>query len=90
MNDIVWLTMRRMRTPLIIMILVYSFSVFGMLAIPGQDETNSETFILLNFAKKLVLIAGTSYAGEIKKSVFSMMNYMLPFKDVLPKVKTAG
>ena len=53
-------------------------------AIPSQDETKSETFILLNFAKNLVLIAGTSYAGEIKKSVFSMMNYMLPFKDVLP------
>jgi phosphoenolpyruvate carboxykinase (ATP) len=53
-------------------------------AIPTQDETNSETFILLNFAQRLVLIAGTSYAGEIKKSVFSMMNYMLPFKDVLP------
>ena len=39
MDNIVWLTMRRMRTPLILMILVYSLSVFGMVLIPGQDET---------------------------------------------------
>ena len=39
MNNIIWLTMRRMRTPLIVMILVYSLSVFGMVLIPGQDET---------------------------------------------------
>ena len=38
MNNIIWLTMRRMRTPLIVMILVYSLSVFGMVLIPGQDE----------------------------------------------------
>ncbi|MEA3290838.1 MAG: phosphoenolpyruvate carboxykinase [Pseudomonadota bacterium] len=53
-------------------------------AIPERDQTNSETFILVDFAKRLVLIGGTSYAGEIKKSIFSMMNYVLPFKDVLP------
>ncbi len=53
-------------------------------AIPGVDSTNSETFIIINLAKKLVLIGGTSYAGEIKKSIFSVMNYLLPFKDVLP------
>lgn len=46
--------------------------------------TNSETFIVVNFAKKLVLIGGTSYAGEIKKSIFSVMNYLLPHKNVLP------
>lgn len=53
-------------------------------AIPANDGTNSETFILVNFAKKLVLIGGTSYAGEIKKSVFTIMNYLLPFEGVMP------
>jgi phosphoenolpyruvate carboxykinase (ATP) len=50
---------------------------------PATDGTNSETFILVNFAKKLVLIGGTRYAGEIKKSIFTIMNYLLPFKGVL-------
>ncbi|MDT3697332.1 MAG: phosphoenolpyruvate carboxykinase [Ignavibacterium sp.] len=47
------------------------------------DCTNSESFILLNFAKKLVLIGGTSYAGEIKKSVFTIMNYLMPLRGVM-------
>ncbi len=51
---------------------------------PGIDGTNSETFILVNFAKRLVLIGGTSYAGEIKKSIFTVMNYLMPSSDVLP------
>ena len=49
-----------------------------------QDGIRSDTFIMVNFAKKLVLIGGTEYAGEIKKSVFGYLNYMLPAKDVLP------
>jgi phosphoenolpyruvate carboxykinase (ATP) len=53
-------------------------------AIPSVDHTRSETFIVVNFAKRLVLIGGTSYAGEIKKSIFSVMNYLLPGKGVLP------
>lgn len=48
-----------------------------------KDATNSEVFILLNFKRKLVLIGGTSYAGEIKKSIFTVLNYLLPLKNVL-------
>jgi phosphoenolpyruvate carboxykinase (ATP) len=51
---------------------------------PGADGTRSGTFVLLNFSKSLVLIGGTSYAGEIKKSVFSILNFLLPAKGVLP------
>ena len=55
----------------------------GLTADPKQHGTNSEVFVLLNFAKKLVLIGGTSYAGEIKKSIFTVMNYLLPLRDVM-------
>ncbi len=51
---------------------------------PTRHGTNSEVVIALNFAKRLVLIGGTSYAGEIKKSAFSTLNYLLPLKNVLP------
>jgi phosphoenolpyruvate carboxykinase (ATP) len=51
---------------------------------PARDGTNSSTFILVNFARKVVLIGGTRYAGEIKKSVFTLMNYLMPLRDVLP------
>ncbi len=47
------------------------------------DGTNSPVFIIVHFGKKKVLIGGTSYAGEIKKSVFTIMNYLLPLKEVL-------
>jgi len=52
-------------------------------AIPEVDGTHSEAFILLNLARKLVLIGGTSYAGEIKKSIFTVLNYLLPERKVL-------
>ena len=52
-------------------------------AVPELDGTNSEAFILVNFARKLVLIGGTSYAGEMKKSIFTILNYLLPQRKVL-------
>jgi phosphoenolpyruvate carboxykinase (ATP) len=55
----------------------------GLHAEPSVHGTNSEVFILLNFARRLVLIGGTSYAGEIKKSIFTVMNYLLPLRNVL-------
>jgi phosphoenolpyruvate carboxykinase (ATP) len=62
------------------------FTVVDMptfLANPELDKTNSETFIIVNFKKKIVLIGGTMYAGEIKKSIFSALNYYLPRKGIL-------
>jgi phosphoenolpyruvate carboxykinase (ATP) len=53
-------------------------------ATPETDKTNSEVFIILNFAKRIGIIGGTSYAGEIKKSVFTILNYLLPAADVFP------
>ncbi|HET7814173.1 MAG TPA: phosphoenolpyruvate carboxykinase (ATP) [Candidatus Baltobacteraceae bacterium] len=51
---------------------------------PQRDGTNSSTFIIVNFAKRIILIGGTRYAGEIKKSVFTIMNYLLPLRKTLP------
>ncbi|NKB18278.1 MAG: phosphoenolpyruvate carboxykinase (ATP) [Pseudanabaena sp. CRU_2_10] len=63
---------------------------FTVIAVPGlqgdpeEDGINSEAFVVLHLAKKLVLIGGTHYAGEMKKSVFSLMNYFMAKQDVLP------
>jgi phosphoenolpyruvate carboxykinase (ATP) len=51
---------------------------------PARDGTNSEAFVLIHLSKRLILIGGTHYAGEIKKAVFGVMNYLLPGADVLP------
>jgi phosphoenolpyruvate carboxykinase (ATP) len=51
---------------------------------PGEEATNSETCIVINFKKRVVLICGTSYAGEMKKSAFTIMNYLLPARGVFP------
>ncbi len=51
---------------------------------PAKDGTRTQTCIVINFKRKIVIIAGTEYAGEMKKSVFTILNYLLPFKNVLP------
>lgn len=51
---------------------------------PETDGTNSETFIIVSFEQRTILIGGTEYAGEMKKSIFSVMNYLLPQNDILP------
>lgn len=56
----------------------------GLVANPAIDGTNSEAYIIVSFEKKVILIGGTEYAGELKKSVFSVLNYLLPFQGVLP------
>ena len=49
-------------------------------AVPSMDGTNSEAFIVIHFARKMIIIGGTSYAGEIKKAIFTTLNYLLPVK----------
>lgn len=51
---------------------------------PERDQTRTSTFVLVNFEKRMILIGGTKYAGEIKKSIFTVMNYLLPLRDTLP------
>lgn len=63
---------------------------FTIIAVPGfnanpeTDGTHSEAFIICSFEKRVILIGGTHYAGEMKKSIFSVLNYILPFKGVFP------
>ncbi|WYP25604.1 phosphoenolpyruvate carboxykinase (ATP) [Alkalihalobacillus sp. FSL W8-0930] len=51
---------------------------------PDTDGTRTEAFVIISFEKRVVLIGGTEYAGEMKKSIFSVMNYLLPLEGVLP------
>ena len=56
----------------------------GFFASPEKHGCRSETVIAINFDKKIVLIGGTEYAGENKKAVFTLLNYLLPEKGVMP------
>jgi phosphoenolpyruvate carboxykinase (ATP) len=65
---------------------VPEFSIVAMpsfRSMPSVDSTNSETFIVLSFEKKIAIIGNSAYAGEIKKSVFTILNYLLPLEGVL-------
>jgi len=59
-------------------------------AVPETDGTRSEAFVLVHFGRRLVLVGGTAYAGEVKKSVFSIMNYVLPQQGVLSMHSSAN
>lgn len=50
---------------------------------PEVDGTKSETFVIISFKHKTILIGGTEYAGEMKKGIFSVMNYLLPMQDIM-------
>jgi phosphoenolpyruvate carboxykinase (ATP) len=51
---------------------------------PQRDGTRSEAVIVVNFTRKIILIGGTKYAGEMKKSIFGVLNFLLPQKNVFP------
>ena len=94
MNNIVWLTMRRMRTPLIIMILVYSFSVFGMLAIPGQDEAGNPVHVGFLHAGYFVAIMATTIGfGEVPNTFTAaqrLYTYAILFPNVIAWLYSIG
>jgi voltage-gated potassium channel Kch len=86
MNDIIWLTMRRMRTPLILMILVYSLSVFGMVQIPGQDEAGNPVQIgYLDAVYFISILATTIGFGEIP-ATFTHAQRLYTFIILFPNV----
>ena len=58
-------------------------SIPSFSGIPALDGTNSNTFILLNFDQRIVIIGNSEYGGEIKKSIFTVLNYLLPLRNVM-------
>ncbi|RYY12949.1 MAG: phosphoenolpyruvate carboxykinase (ATP) [Chitinophagaceae bacterium] len=52
----------------------------GFNAVPGEDGTRQENFSILNFTRKIILIGGTAYTGEIKKALFGVLNFILPYR----------
>jgi phosphoenolpyruvate carboxykinase (ATP) len=59
-------------------------AVPGFLASPMVDGTRTDTFIILNFRERIAIIGGSNYAGEIKKTIFTVLNFLLPLEGVLP------
>jgi voltage-gated potassium channel len=94
MNDIIWLTMRRMRTPLIVMILVYSLSVFGMVMIPGQDATGREFHPnFLDAAYFVAIMATTIGFGEMPMAFTEAQRlfvYIILFPNVIAWLYSIG
>jgi len=86
MNDIIWLTMRRMRTPLIVMILAYSLSVFGMVMIPAHDDAGNLVRVgFLDAAYFVAIMATTIGFGEIPYP-FSHAQRLYAFIVLFPNV----
>lgn len=66
---------------------VPEFTVFaapGLKADPDTDGTRSEAFVVIHFGRKIVLIGGTAYAGEIKKAIFTVLNGLAPQRGIMP------
>lgn len=86
MNDIVWLTMRRIRTPLILMILVYSLSVFGMVQIPGQDEAGNPVQVGYLDAVYFISIMATTIGFGEMPNTFTHAQRLYAFTILFPNV----
>jgi len=56
----------------------------SLIAKPDEDGTRTGTFIVLNMEKRLILVGGTLYSGEVKKGIFSVLNYLLPLQKIMP------
>nr|NIP17831.1 potassium transporter TrkA [Xanthomonadales bacterium]NIX12621.1 potassium transporter TrkA [Xanthomonadales bacterium] len=86
MNDIIWLTMRRLRTPLIILLLVYFVSVFAMVSVPGVDPDGNPVRVgFLDAAYFVTILATTIGFGEVPYS-FTSEQRLLVFAIILPNV----
>jgi len=94
MNNIIWLTMRRMRTPLILMILVYSLSVFGLVQIPGQDEAGNPVQVAYLDAMYFIAILATTIGlGEVPTAFTHgqrLYVYIILFPNVVAWLYSVG
>ena len=86
MDNIFWLTMRRMRTPLIVMILVYSLSVFGMVLIPGQDEAGNAVQVSFLDASYFISIMATTIGFGEMPIAFTDAQRLYVFIILFPNV----